>query len=53
MNIRNGRIARRQSYLSSFIPSSKHDPFVDSSILGNDDGNGAFGSVYDDEMTNS
>ena len=55
MNIKIGHITCRQSRLGGFAPSSSPEHVEESSSLdgGDDDGDDASGSEYDDEMTNS
>ena len=53
INTRVSRIAHRQSCLGGFAPSSERDPSAEPSASGDDDGDDASGSEYDDEMSTS
>ena len=50
MNTRIGCIARRQSRLGSFNPSSSFELVVESFDSGDDESDDAFGSPSDDEV---
>jgi len=53
MNTRIGRIAQRQSRLSSFAPSPSPELVEEPFDSGDDESDNAYGSEYDAEMTPS